>query len=272
MWKWPAEVVDWMRENTPGRTTKELTFLINQQGFDKKYGMVFTESIIKGAKSRYGFRSGTPVGNPKGYSSKYPEGMAAYVESIAQGKSTAELVEAVNRKYGEGTIGIRQMKAYKKNHGINTGLTGQFEPGHIPVNKGKKMSAEVYAKTASTMFKKGNIPANHMEVGEYTHTTDGYLIQKVKETGTQWERFEMVHRRVWEEHNGPIPEGKMVSFLDGDKDNCDIENLILIDNAENLEMNRSKLRFDNPDFTKVGVSVAKLKVAARRKRRRRKSE
>ena len=94
------EVVDWMRENTPGRTTRELTLLINQQGFDKKYDMVFTESIVKGAKSRYGFKSGTPGGNPKGYSSKYPDGMAAYVESIAKGKSTEELVEAVNRKFG----------------------------------------------------------------------------------------------------------------------------------------------------------------------------
>ena len=66
MWKWPVEVVDWMRENTAGRTTKELTILINQQGYDRKYGMVFTESIVKGAKSRYGFKSGTPTGNPKG--------------------------------------------------------------------------------------------------------------------------------------------------------------------------------------------------------------
>lgn len=260
--------MDWLRENVPGRSTKEVTVLINQQGFDKKYGMVFTDAIMKGAKSRFGFKSGTPTGNPKGYSSKYPDGMAEYVESIAKGKSTAELVEAVNRKYGAGTIGIRQMKAYKKNHGINTGLTGQFEPGHIPANKGKKMSPEQYEKCKATMFRKGNVPANHMEVGEYTHTTDGYLVRKVKEDGTQRERFEFVHRRVWEEHNGPIPEGKMVSFLDGDKDNCDIENLILIDNAENLEMNRSKLRFDNPDFTKAGATVAKLKVAARGRKRR----
>lgn len=268
MWKWPQEVVDWLVENVPGRTTKEVTALINQQGFDKKYGMVFTEDIVKGAKSRYQLKSGTPGGNPKGYSSKYPEGMAAYVESIAQGKSTAELVEAVNRKYGAGTIGIRQMKAYKKNHGINTGLTGQFEPGHIPANKGKKMSAEVYAKAAPTMFKKGNVPANHMEVGEYTHTSDGYLVQKVKETGIQRERFEFVHRRVWEEHNGPVPEGKMVGFLDGDKDNCSIENLVLLDCAENLELTRSGLRFSNAEFTKAGVAVVKLRVAARGKKRR----
>lgn len=269
MWKWPVEVVEWLRDNTPGKTTKELTILINQQGFDKKYGMVFTESIVKGAKSRFGFKSGTPTGNPKGYSSKYPDGMAEYVESIAQGKSTAELVEAVNQKYGVGTIGIRQMKAYKKNHGINTGLTGQFEPGHIPANKGKKMSPEQYEKCKATMFHKGNVPANHMQIGEYTHTTDGYLVRKVQENGIQRERFELVHRKVWEEHNGPIPEGKMVSFLDGDKDNCDIENLVLVDMPENLELNRTKLRFDNAELTKAGVTVAKVRVAARKKKKER---
>lgn len=87
MWKWPQEVVDWLGTNVPGRTTKEVTELINQQGFDEKYGMVFTEDIVKGAKNRYGFKSGTPMGNPKGYSSKYPEGMAEYVASIAREKA-----------------------------------------------------------------------------------------------------------------------------------------------------------------------------------------
>lgn len=265
--KWPQEVVDWMVKNVPNRTTKEVTSLINQQGFDKKYGMIFTEDIVKCAKSRYHLKSGTQGGNPKGYSSKYPEGMAAYVESIAQGKSTAEMVEAVNRKYGAGTISIRQMKSYKRNHNIHTGLSGRFELGHIPANKGKKMSAELYAKAAPTMFKKGHVPANHMEVGEYTHTSDGYLVQKVKENGMQRERFEYVHRRVWEDHNGPIPEGKMVCFLDGDKDNCSIENLVLLDCAENLELTRSRLRFSNAEFTKAGVAVAKLRVAARGKKR-----
>lgn len=266
MKKWPDEVVTWLRENVAGRTTRELTALINQQGFDSKYGMMFTETLIKGAKNRYNLQSGTKGGFPKGYSLKYPEGMEEYVRSIAEGKSTEELVAAVNERYGEGTIGIRQMKAYKKNHGINTGLTGRFEPGHIPENKGKKMPEEVYKKAEHTMFKKGNIPANHMKVGEYTHTTDGYLIRKVQESGTQRERFEFAHRRVWEDHNGPIPEGKMVSFLDGDKDNCSIENLVLLDNEENMELNRSKLRFHKPELTETGVLIAKAKIASRKRR------
>jgi len=222
--KWDDEIVDWLRENVLGRTTKEVLGLISRQGFDKKYGIVFTEASIKGAKSRYHIKSGTPVGNPKGYSSKYPEGMEEFLKSIAEGKSTVELVDAVNKKYGAGTINVGQMKNYKGNHAIDTGLTGRFEPGYIPANKGKKMPPEVYTKAVPTMFRKGHVPANRMELGEYTHTTDGYLICKVRDHGTQRERFEFVHRRVWEDYYGPIPDGKMVSFLDGDKDNGSILN------------------------------------------------
>ncbi len=265
MWRWPAEVVDWMRENTPGRTTKELTLLINQQGFDKKYGMVFTESIVKGAKSRFGFKSGTPTGNQKGYSGKYPEGMEEYIRSIAKGKKTSEIAKAVSEHFGI-EFSATQCKVYKDNHKIVSGLDCRFKKGDEPANKGQKMSPERYERCKATMFSKGNVPANHMEVGEYTHTTDGYLIRKVQEHGTQRERFEYVHRKVWEDHNGPIPEEKMVSFLDGDKDNCDINNLVLIDNKENLELNRSNLRFSNAEFTKVGVAIAKVKVAVRQRR------
>lgn len=50
--------------------------------------------------------------------------------------------------------------------------------------------------------------------------------------------------------------------------NCDIENLVLIDNAENLEMNRSRLRFTDPERTKTGVLVAKTRVTVRQKKRR----
>lgn len=265
MWKWPEEVVEWLRDNVPGKTTKEVTILINQRGFDKKYGMVFTESIIKAAKSRYHIRSGTPGGHQKGYSLKYPEGMESYIRSIAEGRTAERIAEMVGEHFGI-DFSVSACRAYKKNHGIRSNLDCRFQKGHVPENKGKKMPEKMYAKVAPTMFKKGNVPINRMEVGQYTHTTDGYLIQKVKETGNQHERFKFVHRLVWEEHNGPIPCGKRVIFLDGDKDNCSIENLALIDDYENLEMNRSRLRFSEAEFTAVGVTIAKMKVTARRKK------
>lgn len=265
MWKWPEEVIGWMRENIPGRTTKEVTELINKQGFDKKYGMVFTEASVKGAKNRYGIKSGTPSGTQKGFSFKYPEGMEEYVRKIAPGKKTDEIARMTSEHFGI-EFTARQCRAYKKNHDIVSGVDCRFEKGSVPANKGKKMSEEQYEKCKGTMFKKGNVPANIMKVGELTHKTDGYLIRKVKEEGTQRERFEFVHRATWEKHYGPIPEGKMVSFLDGDKDNCSIENLVLIDNEENLEMNRSELRFDDPELTSTGLLIAKVKISARKKK------
>ena len=58
----------------------------------------------------------------------------------------------------------------------------------------------------------------------------------------------------------------MVSFLDGNKDNCDISNLFLIDNQTNLEMNRRKLRFTCPEMTAAGKNVAELNVCINRKK------
>lgn len=141
MQKWPTEVVDWMRENTAGRTTKELTTLINQQGFDQRYGMVFKESIVKNAKSRYGFKSETPAGNPKGYSAKYPEGMEAYIRSIADGKKVGEIAKAVSEHFGI-EFSVSQCRAYKKNHNIVSGLDCRFRKGNEPANKGKKIIKE----------------------------------------------------------------------------------------------------------------------------------
>lgn len=88
---WPQEVNDWLAENVPGRTTREVTELINCQGFDKRYGMTFTENMVKGAKNRLHIKSGTPGGLPKGSSLLYPEGMEAYVRSIAAGRKTDEI-------------------------------------------------------------------------------------------------------------------------------------------------------------------------------------
>ena len=267
MRKWPKEVVDWLVENVPGRTTREVTALINRQGFDEKYGMAFTEGMVKGAKRRYHLKSGTPTGNVKGYSPKYPEGMEGYIRGIARGKGSGEIARAVSEHFGI-EFSVSQCRAYKKNHAIISGLDCRFKKGGEPANKGKRMGSEQYEKCRATMFRKGNVPANHMEVGEYTRTTDGYLVQKVREDGTQRERFEFVQRKVWEEHNGQIPEGKVVTFLDGDKDNCDIENLALLDKSENLELNRSNLRFAQAGLTEAGINIARLRVAARNARKR----
>lgn len=181
MKRYPDEVVEYISAYVEGMTTKQLTSDLNNI-FAHKYNLNFTEAKIKSYKTNHGLKSKTKGGMPKGFSKVYPDGMEDFVRSIANGKTTKELTEAVNEKYGAGTITAKKMRAYKKNHNIVSGIDCKFQPGHIPANKGKPMSPEQYEKCKETMFKKGQIPPNHINVGEYTHTTDGYLIRKIRET------------------------------------------------------------------------------------------
>lgn len=56
-------------------------------------------------------------------------------------------------------------------------------------------------------------------------TKKGYVRKYYKEYGRQ--RFE--HCVVWEKHYGEIPKGMQVHHRDGNKQNNDINNLILVD-------------------------------------------
>lgn len=60
-----------------------------------------------------------------------------------------------------------------------SGKVSRFQKGNIPVNKGQKMSPEVYEKCKGTMFKPGQIPVNTVHFGKpYLYTRkkkDGYV-------------------------------------------------------------------------------------------------
>lgn len=200
-----------------------------------------------------------PIAKARGFTTHW-------IRSIAKGRSVREIAGMVSEHFGI-EFTASQCSGYKKAHNIRSGNMQTFSKGHIPHNKGKHMPPEIYEKCKQTMFKKGHTPANRMKVGEYTHTTDGYLKEKVQDEGTQNERFVFVHRKVWEEHNGPIPPGHKIIFLDGNKDNCDISNLAMVDNAEALEMYRRNLRTDDTELTRTGLAVAKINIAARKRKR-----
>lgn len=135
--------------------------------------------------------------------------------------------------------------------GIKTGRTGRFEPGNLPYNTGTKG-----LKTGScTSFKAGHMPHNHQPVGtEVIDNKDGYTKVKIAEPKT-W-RYK--HLLVWEEHNGPLPKGKIVIFGDGNKGNFDPANLIAIERRELAYLNRNKLIKPDVELTKTAVNIAKV--------------
>ncbi len=72
---------------------------------------------------------------------------------------------------------------------------------------------------------------------------------------------------LWEKKNGKVPEGYVLTFLDGDKSNFTLDNLALISMAESLEITRSNLRSTNPEFTKTGILIAKVKIARSKRKK-----
>ena len=114
-------------------------------------------------------------------------------------------------------------------------IARRFQNGSVPLNKGKKVSPEVYSKIQPTMFKKGHSPVNHREVGSERINVYGYIEIKVAEPN----RWRLKHQVMWEQVNGTIPRGYNVQFKNHNPLDCRIENLYMISKAEQLRTENS---------------------------------
>lgn len=164
---------------------------------------------------------------------RYTDEEKEFLRSFIPGHFSHEIQRAFEEKFGH-YITYAQIKCFKGNNKIRSGMDTRFKKGNVPPNKGKKMSAEQYAKASRTMFKKGNISHNYRPVGSERVNVDGYIEIKVKDPGT----WKLKHRVIWEQHNGKIPVGMIVIFKDNNPLNCSLDNLMLISKDENLKINR----------------------------------
>ncbi|MDP1586616.1 MAG: HNH endonuclease signature motif containing protein [Prosthecobacter sp.] len=134
-------------------------------------------------------------------------------------------------------LGLKKCEAYlySQQSGRFMGAHGQetrFQKGHTTWNKGKK-GWNAGGRSAAHRFTRGIVPHNHKPVGTIITNTDGYLKQKIAEPN----KWRALQRIVWEEHHGPVPPGTAITFIDGNKSNCDIDNLRLISRAELMQRN-----------------------------------
>lgn len=126
-------------------------------------------------------------------------------------------------------------------------IAHQFKKGQPPANKGKKMPPETYARVAPTMFRKGNVPANHRPIGSERVNVDGYVEIKVAEPNV----WKQKHRVVWEQEYGPIPKGSNIQFRNGNRQDIRIENLYLISRQDQLKNENSLMARYPEELRKV---------------------
>lgn len=136
---------------------------------------------------------------------------------------------------------IRETAAKNMADPDHPGRKHHFKKGNISFNKGRKqsefLSPEAIERTKATRFKKGQKGWNYKLVGYERVNVDGYVEVKVKESRT----FRLKHRIVWEQHNGPLQKGENVQFRDGNRLNCDIDNLYLIRREDQMLRNSGAL-------------------------------
>lgn len=197
-------------------------------------------------------------------SHKYPQEEKEFFIEYVPGHSHKEILEEFNARFPE-QITLSQVKGYIENHKLNTGRNGQYQKGNVPANKGTKGLYNVGGN--KTSFRKGESPHNHKPVGTVSvrHNNNRghkYVYVKVAEPN----KWRMLHVVTWEKHNGSVPNGMNIIFLDGNTLNTDIDNLAIINRGENATINKFGLRANDKDLTQIGISTAKLmqKISSRK--------
>jgi hypothetical protein len=171
----------------------------------------------------------------------YPEGDTNELARTL-GRSVSSIYTVISR------LGLKKSEAWRaeelQRQGgrlRKQGKATRFPKGHVPANKGKRRPGYAVGRMAETQFKKGHRTGRSAElyqpIGTERVTRDGYRQRKVNDDLPFQARWKLVQRIVWEEHHGPIPEGMVIAFRDGDKLNCAIENLDLITLAELMARN-----------------------------------
>lgn len=118
------------------------------------------------------------------------------------------------------------------------------------------MSPEFYERAKRTMFKKGQTPENHKEIGSEVFRSDGYWHIKVAE-----KRWQHKHRVIWQKQYGPIDKSQILVFKNGNPHDIRIDNLELISRKELVKRNR--WGSGPSEYSLISGRAAKLRLKKR---------
>lgn len=166
-----------------------------------------------------------------------------------------------------------KFKTYHKNvKCCSRKCAGELRRGREPWNKGKEYSEETRKKISLSMqeqYKNGT--RDRFEITKKANEKireigQPHMVGKFGESNNAWKGgrnitnkgyvrirkfggYILEHRFVWEQANGPIPEGFQIHHIDGDKTNNKLSNLQLLSNSEHQKLhNESRPRFNDGTF------------------------
>lgn len=201
-----------------------------------------------------------------------------FMREHRKGIMNRDLTDMLNSRFQK-SYTVAQVAGWCYSNGLRNGIDSRldglqgkatrFQKGHVPGTKGLTrdemgLSRETQERMIANQFHKGHSPHNRLPVGAVVRKSNGYLWKKTAEP----DEWEQLHRLIWKEHNGEIPEGMMIAFIDGDISNLDISNLIMLSMEENGRRRRFGVPMDGESGRAIAL-LAKIETAAGRIERRR---
>lgn len=201
---------------------------------------------------------------------RYTQEMLDFLRKGYREMCLAALTSAFNQRF-ELDKPESSIRGVTRNHKMKSGRTGRFEKGRGSWNAGLK-GWLAGGRSVQTQFKKGrpaHESANYVPIGSTRVTTDGYIERKVTDDRSlvPARRWVMEQRLVWEAEHGEIPGGHVIVFLDGDRQNLDLDNLRCVHRAVLQYINKMGLNETTGEARKAAILTAELVTAANRRKR-----
>lgn len=125
-------MIEYIKSIAPGRFNKEITKMFNE-----KFELNKTVSAINSMKSNHGIKSGKLPKQKRLESRLLTKEQDEFLRDNVIGIGNKELAELMNSEFNL-NLTTEQIKSYKANYSLSSGLTGQFDKDHEPWNKGMK--------------------------------------------------------------------------------------------------------------------------------------
>lgn len=125
-------------------------------------------------------------------------------------------------------------------------IASQFKPGHPTWNKG--VHCDFGGRSHETRFKPGSVPPNRRDVGALRITSEGNLEIKIAHGLRMWKTLS--HYVWWRETGTWPPRRHVLRARNGDSHDTRIENLELLQRAENMRRNSYHTNYP-PDVARL---------------------
>jgi hypothetical protein len=238
--KYTPEEIQFLEDNVAGRSCAEITDLFNehfcQRGKEKLLSRQIRNVLIR-----------NKIQTVRKLQHCFSPSEVRFLEQKTPRRSYVEICNLFNEHFGL-ALPTNKIENKIKAMGLKTGRDTRFHHGNIGNPHGNADMIKEW------QFQRRNIAWNCLPLGTRKINNFGYVMVKTAKPDI-WKKLHIV---IWEAAHGPIPEGHVIIFADGNKSNFNIDNLLLVSRRELAIMNRKHLIFPNADATKAGLLMAKI--------------